>query len=234
MITNKLLVKDKEIVIPGQELAQGLEYLPSQGTFREEDKIISTYLGLVSINQRFIKVIPLTGKYVPKADDMVIGKVTDIGFYGWTLDIGCAYHAVLSLRETSGFIERNDDLTKYYDYGDVVVVGVTRVTKQKSVDLTTKGPGLKKLIGGKIIEVTPSKVPRMIGKQGSMITMLKEKTGCNIIIGQNGRVWIKGDSTDQEALVTKTIMKIEKESHIDGLTDKIKTMLESKKWLRKE
>ena len=229
MITNKLLVKDKEIVIPGQELAQGLEYLPSQGTFREEDKIISTYLGLVSINQRFIKVIPLTGKYVPKADDMVIGKVTDIGFYGWTLDIGCAYHAVLSLRETSGFIERNDDLTKYYDYGDVVVVGVTRVTKQKSVDLTTKGPGLKKLIGGKIIEVTPSKVPRMIGKQGSMITMLKEKTGCNIIIGQNGRVWIKGDSTDQEALVTKTIMKIEKESHIDGLTDKIKTMLESKK-----
>src|SRR3989344_3103228 len=229
MITNKLLVKDKEIVIPGQELAQGLEYLPSQGTFREEDKIISTYLGLVSINQRFIKVIPLTGKYVPKADDMVIGKVTDIGFYGWTLDIGCAYHAVLSLRETSGFIERNDDLTKYYDYGDVVVVGVTRVTKQKSVDLTTKGPGLKKLIGGKIIEVTPSKVPRMIGKQGSMITMLKEKTGCNVIIGQNGRVWVKGDSTDKEALVTKTIMKIEKESHIDGLTDKIKTMLESKK-----
>ena len=229
MTTNKLLVKDKEIVIPGQELAQGLEYLPSQGTFREEDKIISTYLGLVSINQRFIKVIPLTGKYVPKVDDMVIGKVTDIGFYGWTLDIGCAYHAVLSLSETSGFIERNDDLTKYYDYGDVVVVGITRVTKQKSVDLTTKGPGLKKLIGGKIIEVTPSKVPRMIGKQGSMITMLKEKTGCNVIIGQNGRAWIKGDSTEKEALVTKTIMKIEKESHINGLTDKIKNMLESKK-----
>src|SRR3989344_2138180 len=103
-MTSKLLVKDKEIVIPGQELAQGLEYLPSQGTFRDNDKIISNYLGLTSINERFIKVIPLNGRYLPKVNDIVIGKVTDIGFYGWTVDIGCAYHAVLSIRETSGFI----------------------------------------------------------------------------------------------------------------------------------
>lgn len=228
-MTSKLLVKDKEIVIPGQELAQGLDYLPSQGAFREEDKIISNYLGLVSINERFIKVIPLTGRYLPKVNDLVIGRVTDIGFYGWTLDIGCAYHAVLSIRETSGFIERNDDLTKYYDYGDLVVAKIVKVTKQKSIDLTTKGPGLKKLIGGKIIEVTPSKVPRMIGKQGSMISMIKEASNCNMIIGQNGRVWVKGENTDQEILVTNIILKIEQESHIDGLTDKIKKMLEKEK-----
>ena len=228
-MTSKLLVKDKEIVIPGQELAQGLDYLPSQGSFREGNAIISSYLGLASINERFVKVIPLTGKYIPKVNDLVIGRVTDIGFYGWTVDIGCAYRAVLSIREAAGFIERNDDLTKYYDYGDIVVAQVVKVTKQKSIDLSTKGPGLKKLIGGKIVEVTPSKVPRMIGKQGSMINMIKEKTDCNVVIGQNGRVWINGSSTDKELLVTKMIMKIEQESHIDGLTDKIKGMLESER-----
>ena len=228
-MTSKLLVKDKEIVIPGQELAQGLDYLPSQGAFRDEDNIISSYLGLASINERFIKVIPLTGRYSPRINDTIIGKVTDIGFYGWTLDIGCAYNAVLSIRETSGFIERNDDLTKYYDYGDLVVAKVVKVTKQRSIDITTKGPGLKKLIGGKVIEVTSSKVPRMIGKQGSMISMIKEASNCNIIIGQNGRVWVKGENTDQEILVTNIILKIEQESHIDGLTDKIKKMLEKEK-----
>ncbi len=227
-MTSKLLVKEKEIVIPGQELAEGLDYLPSHGSFREGNKIISNFLGLASINERFIKVIPLTGRYNPKINDLIIGKVSDIGFYGWTLDIGCAYNAVLSIRETSGFIERNDDLTKHYDYGDLVVAQIIKVTKQKQIDVTTKGPGLKKLIGGKIIEVTPSKVPRMIGKQGSMITMIKDATKCNVIIGQNGRVWIKGETLDKEILATKIIMKIEQESHIEGLTDKIKEMLQEK------
>jgi len=225
-MTSRLLVKDKEIVIPGQELAEGMDYLPSNGSFREGNLIISNYLGFVSVYDRFVKVIPLTGRYIPKVNDLVIGKIIDMGFFGWVVDIGCAYNATLSIREASSFIERNDDLTKYYDYGDLVLAKIVKVTKQMSVDISTKGPGLKKLIGGKIIEVTPSKVPRMIGKQGSMISMLKEKSKCNIVIGQNGRVWIKGDSLEKEIFVTKMIMKIEQESHMNGLTDKIKNMLE--------
>lgn len=222
----KLLIKEKEIVIPGQELAEGLDYLPGQGTSREENKIISNYLGLVSVNERFVKVIPLSGRYTPKVNDVVIGKVVEIGFYGWTLDIGSAYNGVLSIRDAAEFIERDDDLTKYYDFGDLVIVKINKVTRNKSIDLTTKGPGLKKLMGGKVIDVTPSKVPRMIGKQGSMIQLIKEKTGCNIIIGQNGRVWIKGNSTDKEILASNAILKIEQESHREGLTEKIKNMLE--------
>ncbi len=224
----KLLVKEREIVIPGQELAEGLDYLPGQGTFREDNKIIANYLGLLSTNERFIKVIPLTGRYIPKVNDLVIGKVVEIGFYGWSIDIGSAYNAMLSIRDAAEFIERDDDLTKYYDYGDLVVAKINKVTRSKSIDLTTKGPGLKKLDGGKIIDVTPSKVPRMIGKQGSMIQLIKEKTGCNIIIGQNGRVWIKGESTEKEILASNAIIKIEQESHTEGLTDKIKKMLEKK------
>ena len=224
---NKLLVKEKEIVIPGQELAEG-DYIDGNGTFKEDNKIISYYLGLATINEKFVKVIPLTGKYMPKVNDIVIGKVADMGFYGWSVDLDCAYNATLSIREVSEFVEKNDDLTKFYNYGDFIVGKIIRVSKQKNVDITTKGPGLKKLLGGKLIDVTSSKVPRMIGKQGSMINMIKEKTGCNIIIGQNGRVWIKGDSIESEILVTKIIMKIEQESHLEGLTDKIKKLLDEK------
>lgn len=224
----KLLKQEKEIVVPGEELAEGIDFLPSSGTYRDQDKIISSKLGMVSVNKNILKVIPLTGRYIPKLDDVVIGKVIEIGFYGWSIDIGSAYPATLSIREATEFIDKGEDLTKYYDYGDMVAAKVVKVTRYNSIDITTKGPGLKKLSGGKIIEVTPSKVPRMIGKQGSMISMIKESSGCNLLVGQNGRVWVKGPSLEKENIVTDIIMKIEQESHVDGLTDKIKKSLESK------
>ena len=225
----KLLINEREIVVPGEELAEGMDFLPSHGTYRDKDKIVSSKLGIVSVNKNIIKVIPLTGRYMPKIDDIVIGRVIEIGFYGWSVDIGSAYPATLSIRDATEFIDKGENLTKYYDYGDILAAQVIRTTRYNSIDITTKGPGLKKLSGGKVIEVTPSKVPRMIGKQGSMISMIKDATGCNILIGQNGRIWIKGTSLEKENLVTKPIMKIEEESHIDGLTDKIKKLLESKK-----
>lgn len=229
----KLLIKEKEIVVPGEDLAEGMDFLPSMGTYRDNDKIISSKLGILSVNKNIIKVIPLTGRYMPKVDDVVVGRIIEIGFYGWSVDIGSAYPATLSIREATEFIDKGEDLTKYYDYGDLIATKVNRVTRYNSIDITTKGPGLRKLIGGKIIEVTPSKVPRMIGKQGSMISMIKDATGCNILVGQNGRVWLKGKNLETENLVTKIIMKIEEESHIDGLTDKIKKLLESKEWVWK-
>jgi len=71
-------------------------------------------------------------------------------------------------------------------------------------------------------------VPRIIGKQGSMVSMVKNATKCNIIVGQNGVVWIKGLKPEDEILTVETIRKIEAESHVPGLTEKIKKYLESK------
>lgn len=224
----KAQVNEHDIVVPGEELAEGMDFLPGPGTYRDKEYIVSSKLGIVSMNKNIIKVIPLTGRYIPKVDDIVIGKVIEIGFYGWSVDIGSAYPATLSIRDATEFIDKGEDLTRYYDYGDTMVAKVIRIKSYSTIDITTKGPGLKKLSGGKIIDVTPSKVPRMIGKQGSMISMIKEKSGCNILVGQNGKVWIRGPSLEKENLVTKTIMKIEQESHINGLTDKIKKLLESK------
>jgi len=81
-------------------------------------------------------------------------------------------------------------LTKYFDIGDYVMAKIINVTSQKLVDVTMKGPGLRKLKGGRIIQVNPYKVPRIIGKAGSMVTMIKDATGCRILVGQNGLVWI--------------------------------------------
>lgn len=224
-----LLVKDKEIVVPGEDLALGMDYVPSYGTYRDGERIIATKLGLVGVDGRLIRLIPLSGKYMPKAGDTIIGKVVDVTINGWRIDINSAYSAMLSMKDaTSEFIARGSDLTRYYDFGDYLVTKIINVTSQNLVDLTMKAPGLRKLGDGRVIHVNPYKVPRIIGKQGSMITMVKDATDCRVTVGQNGLVWIQGEP-ENEMKAVEAIRKIESESHTSGLTDRMKEFLEKAK-----
>ena len=223
----EIIVKDKDISVPGEVLATGMDVLPGHGTYRDGENVLAKRLGLVSIDGMAINLIPLSGKYLPKPWDTIICKVIDVSFSGWRLDTNSAYSAMLSLKDaTSDFIKRGANLTEYYDLGDYIVCKITNVTSQKLIDVTMKGPGLRKLKGGRVIEVDPHKVPRIIGKQGSMVTMIKDSTKCNITVGQNGLIWIDG-TPENELLAIQTIRKIEKESHLGGLTDKIKAFLET-------
>ncbi len=224
----EIFVERKQIVVPGEKLATGMDILPSYGTMRRGEDIYAIKFGMVEIkDNRIVKVIPLSGVYIPSTGDTVIGKVVDVGFAGWQVDIASPYTANLPVGEFMH--ERVDllkaDLSRYLDIGDVVYAKVINVTKSKIVQLSMKAEGARKLLGGRIIRITPSKVPRLIGKKGSMIKLIKEATKCNIIVGQNGYVWIKG-SPESEFRALEAIYKIERESHTSGLTDRIKNMLE--------
>lgn len=224
----QLLVQDKQIVVPGEELATGMDFVPGRGTYRNQDKIVATVVGLVNVVGRTVQIINLSGNYMPKEGDTIIGEIVDIALFGWRVDTNSAYSAMLSMKDaTSEYIEKGADLTQYFSFGDFIVTKISQVSTQKLVDLTMKGPGLRKLIGGRIIKVNPSKVPRIIGKQGSMVGMIKDATGCKIIVGQNGQVWLEG-SVEGEMLTVDVIRKIETEAHISGLTERIKEYLAAK------
>lgn len=221
-----LIAQHKEIVTPGQLIADGMDYLPSNGTYRMDNRILACQLGLLTIQGKVLKTIPLSGRYLPKKNDIVIGKVIDITLNGWRFEINSPYSALLSTRDASfSFIAKGADLTKYYALDDHVVLQVLKVTSQNLVDLTTRGSGLRKVTGGQIIKVNTHKVPRIIGKKGSMVSMIKKATGCKIIVGQNGLVWIEGDPAT-EYITAQTIHKIENESHLSGLTERIRVFLE--------
>ncbi|MBI2658679.1 hypothetical protein HYX05_01070, partial [Candidatus Woesearchaeota archaeon] len=167
---SEIIVKDKEISVPGETLAVGMDILPGSGTYRDGEKIVANRLGLAMVDGRTIKLIPLSGRYIPKTGDTIICNVIDVGFNGWRLDTNSAYSAMLSMKEaTSEFIQRGANLTQYYDLGDYIVCKIVNVTSQKLIDVTMKGPGLRRLKGGRIIEVNTNKVPRIIGKQGSIL-----------------------------------------------------------------
>ncbi len=221
-----LQVEEKQVVVPGQVIAEGMEYLPSHGTYRKDDKVLVNKLGILSVEGKVLKTQPLSGRYIPKQDDIIIGKVIDILVSGWRFDVNSPYSAVLPVKDASfDFIARGADLSKYFALEDYAVAKVTNVTSQNLVDLTVKGQGLKKLEGGRILKANCHKVPRIIGKKGSMISLIKEQTGCNIIVGQNGWIWIKGEPK-QESLAYKAINMVEKESHKQGLTEKVQKLLD--------
>ncbi|HLC88610.1 MAG TPA: exosome complex RNA-binding protein Rrp4 [Candidatus Nanoarchaeia archaeon] len=221
-----LLTEERSIVIPGEALAEGMDYLPGENTYRQLDKIYAKVLGLVSLAGRVVKLTPLSGPYLPKVGDKIIGKVIDITMTSWRVDTGTAYSALLNMKDASmRFIRNNEDLSKILAIGDYAVVIITKVTSQMLIDLTMKEPGLHKVEGGRIIAINPQKVPRVIGKQGSMITLIKEKTGCTVTVGQNGLVWIRGEA-EKELLAERAIKLIEKRSHEEGLTEKIQQFLE--------
>lgn len=226
----KILVEEKQIVVPGDVLAEGMDFLPASGAFRENDKVISMQLGMAEVNGRLVRVMPLAGAYVPKVDDVVIGRVTDMSYSNWFIDVGYAMDGVLSVRDgVNEFVERGAEISDYYGIGDIIVTRIINVTKSKMIDLSMKGPGLRKLTGGRLVTVTPARVPRVIGKQGSMVTMIKEYTDCQITVGQNGRIWLSGKSAEGEWLASEAIMLIEKYAHISGLTERVKELLEKNK-----
>src|SRR3989338_7307639 len=102
---SEVLVKEKEITVPGETLVIGMDMLPGNGTYRDGEKIVANVLGLATIDGRTIKLIPLAGRYIPKTGDTIICKVIDVGFNGWRLDTSSAYSAMLSMKDaTSDFI----------------------------------------------------------------------------------------------------------------------------------
>ena len=216
-----IYVENKDLVIPGQVLADD-EYYSGRGTFKENGKVCSSLMGLVSLRNKKIRVIPLKSKYVPKKGDVVIGKINDVRFSMWDVDINSPYSGILPAFEVFG--REKKELNKVYDVGDVLFLRVVDVDEIKKAKLGLKGRGMGKFKGGIIVDIAPTKVPRLIGKKGSMINMIKDKTKCKIVVGQNGLVWVKGDE-DMEQLTKNVIHLIEAEAHTSGLTNKIKNKL---------
>jgi len=221
---------EREVVLPGELIEEKKGRKAGSGTFFEGEKVFAKFLGIPRVNEIEISVIPLSGVYIPNVGDKVLGVVESVEISGWMVDVNSPYTAFLPLSEgVSGFVDtQRAELSRFYDIGDVIFCRISRVTKNKTTQISVReigygrGEGFRKLFGGIVIKVTPSKVPRIIGKAGSMITLIKNKTKCDITIGQNGLVWIRGEDKTK---AIEAILTIEKESHTIGLTEKIEKML---------
>jgi exosome complex component RRP4 len=221
----------KQLVTPGEILAEG-DYLAGNNTYAEETKIYASRIGLADLeNNKKVNVVALRSFYFPKVGDIVIGTVLEVGFSGWTVDIKAPYTALLRASDVLSrpFKPQNDELSQVLNGGDLIVAKIASYDRSHDPQLTVGEPGLGKITRGQIIKVTPSKIPRVIGRKGSMISMIKQETSCQIILGVNGVILVTGKNPEDEELALAAIQKIEEESHTSGLTDRITQFLKEEK-----
>lgn len=219
---------DRKVVIPGEIIIEGDDYLPGESTEKREGKIYSLRYGLAEENNNLIKVIPLSGVYTPRRGNVILGRVENVLANGWLIDIGAADSAFLSIMEVPKYVNK-DALEEVLTIDDLVLAKIWSINK-RGIDLSLKSRGLGKVDEGIVFNVNPNKVPRIIGKEGSMIKIIKDHTNCDITVGQNGSILLNGPTIDSELYAKKAIKFIEQKSFISGLTEEVnKWFMENKK-----
>lgn len=216
----------KKIVLPGDPI--DVQGKMRNGVYRGQDnRYYSEYFGTLQVNDQFVDVVPFSGQYIPRKGDKVIGKVIEVGPSTWTVDINSPYFAMLHMNDTPWRMS-SGDLKRYLNAGDYVYAKIMSVNEIKESWLTLKEPGLKKLEGGHMVLIHASRVPRVIGKGGGMVNMVKELTATRIIIGQNGLIWIDGP-IEGVTMAIAAIEMIEREAHTEGLTARVESFLKELK-----
>ncbi len=215
----------KQVVAPGELLAEG-DHVLGDNAYKIGTQIFSDCIGILEVDGNTVFVVPLKGGYIPRVGDLVAGRIVDVGLSGWSVDIKAPYEAMLPASETPGPRgPRRRDLSSTYDVADMVLAEVLAFDRTRDPLLTVKGPGLGKVATGRVVEISAAKIPRLIGRKGSMIAMLKRETGCQITVGQNGVALVWGKSPDSERVAVEAIYMIEREAHTRGLTDRIREMI---------
>ncbi len=169
---------DRILVLPGDEVpSQGLK--PGPGAYRVGGKVYASVLGLVSHRPPLVHVIPLSGRYIPKAGDVVVGTVTDVQTTFWLLDIGAPRWAPLHMTGTPWKVDVGET-ERYLHVQDSVVVRVENLEATGRIGVTMAGEGLGKLEGGTLVRVSPARIPRVVGRGGSMVETITRLTGARI------------------------------------------------------
>ncbi|HEV2389448.1 MAG TPA: exosome complex RNA-binding protein Rrp4 [Nitrososphaerales archaeon] len=212
-------------VIPGDVIVTG-DYRPGMFVQRRGNDMVALRVGLAEIVRNDVKVIPLSGAYIPRAEDMVVGKVVNVTGYGWEADINSCFVGYLPGQFVFGrdFSPSTHDLTTRFTVGDLMLAKIEAFDRTRDPQLSIRGPGLGKIPQGEIVKITPMKVPRLIGRKGYMINMIAELTSCEIKVGQNGLVVLDGPPAGV-AKAVEAVQLIEQGAHMADLTTKVQQLL---------
>ena len=215
-------------VLPG-EVITSRPMRPEENVIFDGKNISSTIVGTSEIYDDAVRVLPLTGMYFPKVDDMVIGKVISHTSLSWEVDINSCYVGFLPASDIFGrdFTASADALASKLIKGDMVAARIANFDRTRDPLITVSDRDLGKIDTGDLVSMSSSKIPRLIGKRGSMIQMIEESTGSMITAGQNGRIVIDAKDADGLLKAKKAIKMIDDNAHMSNLTDKVKSMLES-------
>ena len=216
----------KNFVFPGDVIVTG-HYRPEQNVILEDGKLIATAIGFSEMNDDEVKVIPLTGLYIPQIDDLVIGTIVSHNALSWEVNINSFYPGILLATDVFGrdYSPSKDDLSAKLNVGDIVAARVAN-TGSRDPLITINGQNLGKIDSGELVRISPAKVPRLIGKQGSIIQTIEVATNTSITIGQNGLIVFACDNSTSLKKSIACIKMVDLMLDDSNLEKKIQNMLD--------
>ena len=194
-----------KIAIPGDYLWDGHVSKGKELVMYEKDgKVYASVVCLVKDG----KATPLEMVYLPKPDDPIVGVIIGKRGPGYVVETGTGYPFFILSRTTR----------VRFPLGATIFGKIERVEGDGTAILGD----IKLLKTGKLFNVPPSKVPRIIGKKASMLNLIRKSTGCEVHVGANGFIHVRGKKMFK---VVEAINKIVEEAQFEGLTDRMNEFL---------
>ena len=218
----------KQYVIPGDVITTSPLRL-RENVMLDGKRIIATSIGLTNIYDDSVRVIPLSAVYLPKIDDIVIGKIKSIFGNSWFADINSCYQGMLLGQDVfgRGSYPTASEMKERLDKGDIIYAKIANSDRQREPLISIADQSLGKIDSGELVKISPTKIPRLIGKHGSMIQSIEASTNATITVGQNGLIVVSCDETNGLLKALAAIRMVDEQAHLVNLTDKVKKMLES-------
>ena len=223
--------KHRDIVTPGDLLARGRFRVGANVVKVGEDGYYATVLGSFEVQNGVLSVRALRGPYMPRKGDRVIGMVVDISMGSWSVDIRSPYEATLPAGRFPVRINPVlDDIRKYLKVGDYVYAEIAEFDRFRAPVLdATASREFGPIKQGVVVAIEPTRVPRVIGRNGSMIKLLNKELNANIVVAQNGYVWVRANDSTTINRAVRIVKMIEAEAHTQGLTSRVEEMLKTLK-----
>jgi len=224
----KKLESKKRFVLPGDFITTAPLQL-RDNVVLDGKRIISTAIGLTDVSDDSVRVISLTGVYIPKVDDLVIGTIQYIFGNSWFADINSCYQGMLLGQDVfgRGSYPTTSEMKDRLDKGDIIYARIANSDRQREPLISIADRNLGKIDSGELVKISPTKIPRLIGKHGSMIQTIEASTNATITVGQNGLIVVSCDETHGLLKALAAIRMVDEQAHIVDLTDKVKKMLET-------
>lgn len=215
----------RRYVIPGEVVARG-NVRADLNVVRVGDELVSTRVGMAEVGHDTARVVALSGPYIPRIDDLIVGKVIDYSAFAWEVDINSCFFGILPAASVFGrdYSPAKDSLTDKLKVGDMIATRVIAFDRTRDPLLSISGPGLGRIPRGLVVKISQAKVPRLIGKRGSMIKSIEAGTKSRMLIGQNGVVVIVGATEDVQKAASAVIL-VEQEAHSVDLSEKVQKLL---------
>jgi len=186
----------------GEIITKSEGFMKGHGVIVRNGNLVACVAGFVEQANKLIFVRPVKTRYIPEVGDVVVGRVKEVGDKYWSIDVCAQLHGslVLSAIHLPGGVHRRRteedalEMRSFFKEGDLISAEIQSLKNDGGVYLHTRNLKYGKLINGMFV-----KVQNCLVKRTSTHFISFSELGVDIILGNNGYVWITNCKSKEES-----------------------------------